>query len=299
MVSSLEFGVFTSINHNKFMLCFWGKVRLVIHIKTLLKKIYLSFFYRTAQVIEKLDSRSDIRYLSEQEAIYTELGLNRSEGLRHLNKILQITFEKNFSEKDRMWSEHLILFSAISLKFEGIKEILEIGTYKGETTLILSELFPNSKILTIDLPSEVSNQMKIYDYDSSDSVKLMRDSNLRRAKNVKQLEEDSCSLIFNDSKFDLIWLDGAHGYPTCTIDISNSVRLLSNNGILICDDVYTKIIFSDSINDSLATYETLSALRNAGLISFDLLRKRLSLRYNLWPKQTKFIAYAYKSKKSN
>jgi predicted O-methyltransferase YrrM len=270
----------------------------VNRITGLLKKVYLSFFYRTAQIVEKLNSRAYAQLHSEQEALYAELGLNRSDGLRHLNKILLTNFNKKFSETNGMWSEHLILFSAISLKINGIKKILEIGTYKGETTLVLSELFPNSNILTIDLPLEVSNQLKIYDYDSTNLVKLSRESNLKRAKNVKQLGQDSCNLIFEDSKFDLIWLDGAHGYPTCAIDVSNSVRLLSNNGILICDDVYTKIIFSDSVNDSLAAYETLTTLRNAGLIHFNLLRKRLLLRYNLWPKQTKFIAFAVKSIKS-
>ena len=50
-----------------------------------------------------------------------------------------------------MYSEHLIIFTAISLKNHNIKNILEIGTYDGKTSTILSKLFPFSKVTTIDL----------------------------------------------------------------------------------------------------------------------------------------------------
>ena len=54
-----------------------------------------------------------------------------------------------------MSSEHEILFSSISLlKKNETSNILEIGTYDGVNSYLLSLLFNNSKIKTIDLESE-------------------------------------------------------------------------------------------------------------------------------------------------
>ena len=50
----------------------------------------------------------------------------------------------------------------------------------------------------------------------------------------------SLNLINSNEKYDLIWIDGAHGYPTVTIDIINSLKLINNDGLIICDDVYIK-----------------------------------------------------------
>ena len=38
--------------------------------------------------------------------------------------------------------------------------------------------------------------------------------------------------------YDLIWIDGAHGYPIITIDIVNSLRIINPKGIILCDDIY-------------------------------------------------------------
>ena len=35
----------------------------------------------------------------------------------------------------------------------------------------------------------------------------------------------------NETKYDLIWIDGYHGNPTVTIDLVNSIRLIKKTGI--------------------------------------------------------------------
>ena len=62
------------------------------------------------------------------------------------------------------------------------------------------------------------------------------------------------------------------------IDISNSLRLLNNNGYLICDDVYKDLekIRSDSLFHSVASIQTLVSFVQAKLIlKFNLIFKRL------------------------
>ena len=45
-------------------------------------------------------------------------------------------------------------------------------------------------------------------------------------------------LINESKKYDLIWIDGAHGYPFITADIINSLKILNNSGIILCDDIF-------------------------------------------------------------
>ena len=42
-------------------------------------------------------------------------------------------------------------------------------------------------------------------------------------------------------KYDLIWIDGAHGYPFITADIINSLKILNHSGIILCDDIFIEI----------------------------------------------------------
>ena len=36
---------------------------------------------------------------------------------------------------------------------------------------------------------------------------------------------------WTDQKFDLIWVDGAHGYPVLPIDLHNACRLINDGGL--------------------------------------------------------------------
>jgi predicted O-methyltransferase YrrM len=95
---------------------------------------------------------------SKQIEMFTKNSLDRMSALKKLNDVTQNLFELDYSENRGMWSEHLVIFSALSLNEEiDISSILEIGTFKGETTLILSELFPKANITSIDLKQEKTN----------------------------------------------------------------------------------------------------------------------------------------------
>jgi hypothetical protein len=62
---------------------------------------------------------------------------------------------------------------------------------------------------------------------------------------------------------------------------------VSENGIVVCDDVYKKINHSDKYSDD-SSYLTIKSLVNAGLVEAKFIRKRISRIYNLRG-NTKFL----------
>ena len=224
---------------------------------------------------------------SDQNKIFSEIGLSRSDGLVKLDDILMECYGVNFDEKNGMFSEHLILLSSISCLNHSIKSILEIGTFDGKTSLILSRLFEDVNILTIDIPVTENDFESTYIQKSLQQEFLEnRNKNLSNTK-IKFLEANSITLANNKEKFDLIWIDGAHGYPVVSMDIVNSYRLCNKNGYVLLDDVWKQVDYSDKFSKSIASYESLNALKDAKLINnFYLIPKRLGGEYNLpWTKK--------------
>jgi len=230
--------------------------------------------------------------LQDQEQKFLDIGLNRNQAIQKLNAVLSDLYGQMYSEKKGMWSEHLIIFSAISNIDNPPKNILEIGTFNGETARILSALFPNSKITTLDLEFDEILKSELYSYESKDK-KLVnsREMNLRSLPNVTFLEKNSLGLIEFHDKFDLIWIDGEHSYPIAAIDISNSIRLLSPTGTAICDDVYLKARHSNKDGRSTASIDSLESFSRASLIEFKLLNKRLGFFFNFPARNKKHLGY--------
>ena len=181
-----------------------------------------------------------------------------------------------------MSSEHEVLFSSLSLSYKNnIKKILEIGTFDGKNSFLLSLLFKNSKIDTIDLRKNNINFKNSYNREKSVSSFInLRNKILSKSKNINFKELNSIKLCNINNKYDLIWIDGAHGYPIVCIDIINSLRLISRNGIIICDDIYINKVKSDQMYNSNASFETLTELKKEKIINFQLIYKRLDENYN-------------------
>ena len=221
------------------------------------------------------------RQKAKQDEVFSSLGLNRSLALLKLNKVLEELYGVIFNEKNGMWSEHLVLFAAFSEARSDVHKILEIGTFNGETAKILSRLFPNSLITTIDLPRSELSKLKMYNYETKNNlIVTKRDKNLKLVSNVYFKEMNSVELIQHESKYDLIWIDGDHSYPTAAIDISNAVRLLTKNGIALCDDVYLYSTALGKNSRSVATIETMRSIKDSNLINFELVKKRLGYFFN-------------------
>ena len=234
------------------------------------------------------------KYKEKQSYIFSKLNLNREEGL----KIFEEEKSNNKIFDGAMSSEHKVLFASISASKKKIQEILEIGTYDGENSYFLSRIFPEAKITTIDLEDDNEYFKKSYNRESIEKRKkfcLERDKILSLSGNIKFKKMNSVELNNFLNKFDLIWVDGAHGYPHAAIDITNSIRLLKDNGMLLCDDVWkSKPLIQDDMYNSLASYQTLLAFKENEMIEFETIFKRLDKYNNSNKHFRKYIAVVKK-----
>lgn len=234
-------------------------------------------------------------YEEKQNNIFKKINLNRSSGIEKLQSI-----KKKFDLKIQrsMSSEHEILFSSIAINDNyKIHKILEIGTFDGYNALLLSKIFPKAEIETIDLPSDNFNFRDSYQRSGQiETFIKKRDETLAKSNNIIFNQINSIELINHNKKYDLIWIDGAHGYPVVCIDIINSLKLINDKGIILCDDVFLnlEISKSDRMYNSLASYETLKVLADQKLIKLELIFKRLSSKDNCSNNQRKFIAVVFK-----
>mgnify|MGYP005994063321 CR=1 FL=1 len=235
---------------------------------------------------------------NKQNKIFKSLKINRHLGLKKLNHI-----KNNHFTYSGMNSEHQVFFSSLSIKRK-VRNILEIGTFDGTNSFQLSILFPKAKITTLDLPAKSEGFKK--SYNRSDFIqrkKFLKKRNmiLKKSANITFIEKNSLNLIFEKKKYDLIWVDGAHGNPVVTSDILNSLRLLNKKGVMACDDIYIEKNtedfnydsfspkFADQMYSNMNSYETLTCLEAAKLIKFKLIYKRVDTN-NKIPGRRKFIA---------
>ncbi len=211
-------------------------------------------------------------FITEQEKKFSKIGLDYSSTHSELEAI----YEKDSRLKVDMTSCHHNLFVALSKKYK-FNKILEIGTHSGSGATLLSILFPDAKISTIDLPDNHPVFLDTYNRSSSKERLCFiknRDTLLSNRNNIEFKQINSLELIFSDEVFDLIWVDGAHGYPVVTIDIINSLRLINKGGFVVCDDVYKRVRKSDEMYSSIASYRTIEELSGANLINYSLILKR-------------------------
>ena len=115
-------------------------------------KLIKIFYY-----IESLIRNKNLKIPEEQAEIFSKNNLDYLEGKNKLENVLK----EIDIEKYKMSSEHLKIFSAISLK-NNVKDILEIGTYDGFNCLILKKLFPYAEIDTLDLAENDEESLKLY-----------------------------------------------------------------------------------------------------------------------------------------
>jgi hypothetical protein len=127
---------------------------------------------------------NQIFFEKEQNEIFEYFSLNRQEGIKKLTLIKKdLDFRLRNSE---MSSEHEVIFSSLSLrKDKSHTDILEIGTFDGYNSLLLSNLFPNSNIDTIDL-SETDDDFINFYQRKNNNIKFIQDRNniLSKNKNI-------------------------------------------------------------------------------------------------------------------
>ena len=221
-----------------------------------------------------------------------DLNKDRDYYIGILDETLKELGYPTYNESQGMYSEHLIMFAAISETNLKIKNILEIGTFDGKTATILARLFPDSEIKTIDLSD--NDPVFINTYARKKNAKEFikkRNTLLSRFKRINFLQINSLELSLKNKlpKQDLIWVDGAHGYPIVVSDITNSIGLMHQESILMCDDIFKRTTKYDSLYVSTAGFETLSAFRDSNILETHYFSKRIGRKFN---SKCKYVSFS-------
>lgn len=248
---------------------------------------YLNKFYLVRSIFyQKITNEKKL--LEDQINKFKIMNWDYNKSLKILNDILENNNLNIYDDsKESMISQHLVTFCA--LKNLKPKRILEIGTYDGQTTFILSKIFPNAEIITFDLEESSDLFNTSYKRSNLEIKKLLikkRENNINN-KNIKFITDNSFNIPkYNFSKFDLIWVDGDHKYPALSWDICNCFHLLNSKGIMMCDDIF--------LNNS-DTYNILEYLKNEKIFNVDFILKRISKKFSADPFIRKHIAIIMKT----
>ncbi len=174
-----------------------------------------------------------------------------------MTKIDRTNFEEkyNIASQIQGWfsKSDMLSLHNLFLKFDTPINVLEIGTWKGRSTVFsLLSLPENSTLIAIDIFPDANDHAmdkSVCGKITSEELYCQCMSNISEvSKNYRQdidieiLRADSKELLsiwIDDNtykKFDLIFIDGDHSYEGFAIDFLNSLKLLKSGGILCGHD---------------------------------------------------------------
>ena len=159
---------------------------------------------------------------------YAEFQMNLDEKKEFYERKYQFNYDDWFSHNINIWEMYL----------SQLKEIryLEIGSFEGRSAVFIGELNNVKEITCVDT-FEGSDELGKIDFNL---VYKNCSQNLNKLKIQSNLIKDTSHSFFkiNNSKFNVIYIDGSHFYEDVKKDFINSMNCLEEGGILICDDFY-------------------------------------------------------------
>jgi predicted O-methyltransferase YrrM len=235
-----------------------------------------------------------VRMQSDEIIKFTHANLDYELGKKKLDGIIKEIGRTKYENDQSARSIHWIIFACLSDHSPIlIRRILEIGTFDGETTSILSKLFPNSEIVTVDLPENdpiLRSSYARHDDLKFRDFKIKQTANLEE-KNIKALSVNSFFLPREvDGQFDLIWVDGGHLYPEIAWDLCNAYNFCSPNGFIMVDDV---IMHPRGFRDAYVSPSSFKVIKYLTLreqVDEFYFLKRNSARWSSVPRRRKFVA---------
>jgi hypothetical protein len=221
----------------------------------------------------------DISMVTHNEEIFQKLKINLDDLKTTLNN-------NNIQYQDCFTSWHYHLFAGINDIFKQknltVKNILEIGTDKGDFANFLSRIYSESQIYTIDLPDD--DPIFNAGYGREDKSYKKRFLNERKnnlmASNINFIKLNSTTLLnkFSDIKFDIIWIDGDHYNPQVTIDIMNSLQLAHEQSVICVDDICIENYKENYVSNE--SYLTLENLEKNKILENHFIYKRVFSNQN-------------------
>ena len=231
---------------------------------------------------------------AEEAAKFRSLGLDPVAARPHLDAALSQLGSAPFDDLKGTDSIHWLVFAALSLSPRGqkIRDILEIGTFRGKTALLLKTLFPEARVTTVDLPTSDPIMQQTYRRDTPEQLqeyRSMRDSRVNR-DGITFIEANSFFLPAHaKGPFDLIWMDGGHLFPEVAWDFCNAWHSCRSGGLLMCDDIIPDPRGSDAYASD-ESHKVISYVAARTGIEPVYLLKRRNPEWSADPKTRKFVA---------
>jgi len=167
--------------------------------------------------------------------------------------------------------QELLLLNAI-VQITNAKNILEIGTYDGNTALNLAaNSAPDALVTTIDLPPEWNGGLEFnvprQHVNVTDRRKVAcQYRGTPYEIKIRQIFADSAKLDWAGmtSSFDFVFIDGCHFYSYVKSDTDNAIRCLKPGGILVWHD-YGQIADVSRVVDETAKHMSVHVIKGTRL----------------------------------
>lgn len=190
-------------------------------------------------------------------------------GIESVDITVLKAFDRNVGKS--LHIEELVVLCTI-VKFTNAKNILEIGTYKGNTTLNLAANTPtDTKITTVDLGPDWDGRLELEIPNSHVSVTNANKigsqyKSTKHSKKITQIFGDSATIDWRRMPipFDVVFIDGCHYYTYVKKDTLNAIRHLKSGGILVWHD-YGMIKDVSRVVDETAKTQKVKAILGTGL----------------------------------
>ena len=114
------------------------------------------------------------------------------------------------------------------------KNILEIGSFRGDSSRFLIEYFGDAQLTCVDTWTGSPELDHLNFKDVEEEFDSFQQKYRSRVQKIKGTSNSFFS--HQDAKFDLIYVDGSHFADDVAIDLINSWAVLEVGGIMICDD---------------------------------------------------------------
>jgi predicted O-methyltransferase YrrM len=149
------------------------------------------------------------------------------------------------------------------------KKILEVGTFRGLTTLNLALNAPEATVHTLDLPTDADPASTAYDTADASIIKrrgYYYYAGRSEAARIKQHHGDTASFNYSSigGDIDICLIDAAHSYDYVRNDTEKVLPFMAESGLLLWHD-YGRNDFLASREDEWGVSRFLHELRDIGV----------------------------------
>ena len=198
-----------------------------------------------------------------------------------LSSLIDVNTSVNLSvdkarDGNTTYLEQITLASLV--KAQNPKNVLEIGTFDGHSTLTFAlNTSKEAKITTVDLPSSIEDFSGILDKDLPYILDKQKLSKLYQRDSVsykiRQLYADSTKSNFKDFQndgavFEFVFIDAGHSYDCVKNDTEKALNILSKNGVILWHDYTPNCAGVFTYLNELASTLNLLHIENTNLVIY-------------------------------